>query len=180
LNVDRHKKVLLWINILGGIAVLGGYAWGLANHPTGADALWGGVPAWLRSIFIVNMVLAALGYLAFTAYLLFVLNLETAQVNIRAGFKAFHVLYVAILIPSALWMPLTFATLAHPGNQIWLADRLVLFIVGLASLGLLSALLNIQPRRPAWFFWLAFGGGIFFAIQTALLDALVWTSYFPG
>jgi hypothetical protein len=75
-------------------------------------------------------------------------------------------------------MPLTFATLAHPGSLPWLADRLALFIVGLAALGMLSALLKIQPRKPAWFFWLAFAGGVFFSIQTALLDALIWTNYF--
>jgi hypothetical protein len=124
------------------------------------------------------MFLAALGYFAFTTFLIFVLDLETAQIKIQAGFKAFNVLYAAILIPSALWMPLTFAYLAHPGNLLWLADRLVLSIVGLAALGMLSALLNIQPRKPAWFFWLAFTGSAFLTIQTALLDALIWTNYF--
>lgn len=176
--MDHRKKVLLWLNILAGTVVLVSYAWGLATHPSAVDALWGGIPPWLRTICTVNMILAALGYLAFTAYLLFVLDLETVHLGIQAGFKAFNVLYALILVPSALWMPLTFAYLAHPGNLLWLAIRLVLFIVGLAALGLLSALLNIRPREPTWFFWLAFSGAIFFVIQTALLDTLIWTYFF--
>ncbi len=172
-----QKKTMFWINILGGIAVLGSYAWGLSTHPGGVNALWGGLPQWLRSLYTVGIILAALGYLAFTSFL-FALDPETTQINIQAGFNTFNILYAAILIPSALWMPLTFATLAHPGSLLWLADRLLLSIVGLAALGLLSALLNIQPRKPAWIFWLAFAGGVFFAIQTALLDALIWTNYF--
>jgi hypothetical protein len=172
-----QKKIMLWIIILGGIAVIGSYAWGLATHPGNGMALWGGVPQWLRTISTANMFLAALGYIIFTSYLL-VLDLETTRVNIRAGFKAFNVLYAAILIPSALWMPLTFAYIANPGNLLWLAVRLVLFIVGLAALGMGSALMSIQPRKPAWFFWLAATGCVFFVIQTALLDALVWANAF--
>src|SRR5450759_4166917 len=166
MNMHRQKKIMLWINILGGIAVLGSYVWGLATHPGGINTLWGGLPQKLRIIYGTDIFLATLGYIAFTSFLFFALDLETAQINIQAGFKAFNIIYAAILIPSALWMPLTFSTIAHPGNLFWLADRLLLVIVGLAALGMLSALLNIQPRKPAWFFWLAFAGGVFFAIQT--------------
>jgi hypothetical protein len=172
-----QKKIMLLINLIGGIAVLGSYAWGLTSHPGSGNELWGRVPQWLRLLSTADMFLAALGYLTFTAFLL-VLDLETTQINLQAGFKAFNVLYSAILVPSALWMPLTYSYLAYPNSLIWLMDRLVLFIVGFASLGMLSALLNIKPRRPAWFFWLAFTGAIFLVIQTALLDALVWTTFF--
>jgi hypothetical protein len=177
--MDRRKKNLLWISLLGGIAVLGSYALGLVSHPGQGTALWGGVPQYLRVINIVSMSLAALGWLIFTSYLLFVLDLETARISLGAGFKAFSVLSAAVLIPSALWMPITFAYLAHPGSLVWLADRLVLILTGLASLGLLSALLNIQPRKPVWSFWLAFTGCVLFCIQTALMDALIWTNFFP-
>ena len=175
--MHSQKKTLLWINLLGGIAVLGSYAWGLTTHPGSGNALWGGTPQWLRAVSTANMFLAALGYLTCTVFLFF-LDLETVQIKVQAGFKAFNVLYAAILVPSALWMPLTFAYIAHPSGLLWLADRLLLFIVGLAALGMLSALLNIQPRRPAWFFWLAIAGGIFLVFQAAVLDALIWTNYF--
>ena len=174
-----QKKIMLWINILGGISVLSSYMWGLTTHPGGGDALWGGMPQWLHTISIADMFLATLGYLTLSAFLFFALEPETAQINIGAGFKAFNVIYATILIPSVLWMPLTLAYIANPDSLLWLADRLVLFIVGLAALGMLSALLNIQTRRPLWLFRLAVAGGIFLAIQTALLDALIWANYFP-
>jgi len=176
--MNPQKKTMLWINVLGGVTVLGSYAWGLATHPGQGNALWGNIPQGLRTLYTVNMFLAALGYFAFTSFLLFVLDFDHARINIKAGFKGFNLIYAAILFPSALWMPLTFLLIEHPGNQIWLADRLVLTIVGLASLGMLSALLSVQPRKPVLAFWLAITGCIFFCIQTAILDALVWTNYF--
>jgi hypothetical protein len=176
--MNLQKKVMLWLNILGGIGVLGSYAWGLSTHPGSKDALWGGVPQWLRIISTANMPLAALGYLVFTVFLVFSVDLSSTKITIQAGFKAFNVLYAAILIPSALWMPLTYAYQANQDSLLWLCIRLILFTVGLASLGMVSALLNIQPRKPAWLFWLAFTGAAFLAIQTALLDALVWTVFF--
>jgi hypothetical protein len=122
------------------------------------------------------MVLAAAGYILFTVYLLFVLDPDKVKINIRAGFKGFNVLYLLILIPSALWMPLTYAMLDNPNNLIWLAIRIALMLVGLGGLGLLSALLSIQPRSRVLL--TAFIGCIFFCIQTVLLDALVWPNFF--
>lgn len=169
---------MLAINILGGVAVLGSYVWELTTHPGSVNLLWGGVPNWLRNISTGNMFLAAFGYLVLTAFLFFTQNSEITLIKIRGGFNAFNVLYAAILIPSALWMPLTFSFIANQGGLLWLMDCLVLFLVGFASLGMFSALLLIKPRKPAWFFWLALTGSIFLSIQTVLLDALVWTYYF--
>jgi hypothetical protein len=122
------------------------------------------------------MVLAAVGYILFTVYLLFVLDPDKVKINIRAGFKGFNVLYLLILIPSALWMPLTYAMLDNPSNLTWLGIRIALMLVGLGGLGLLSALLSIQPRSRVLL--TAFIGCIFFCIQTVLLDALVWPNFF--
>jgi hypothetical protein len=99
LEMHPQKKYMLWINILGGIAVLGSYAWGFITHPDAGNALWGGVPQWLRIIYTSNKLLAAFGYLSFTIFLLFFLDIETARIDTSAGFKAFNVLYTAILTP---------------------------------------------------------------------------------
>jgi len=46
--MGTQQIILLIINILGGIAVIGSYIFGL-NAPTGgANALWGGVPQNIR------------------------------------------------------------------------------------------------------------------------------------
>lgn len=170
---------MLGINVVGGIAVLGSYAFGIMTHYNPGTALWGGVPETVRPVYTANMLLAALGYLAFTYRLLVRTAPEEAQVGRWTGLWPFNVLYVAILVPSALWMPLTFTMVEQPGNLIWAGIRIVLSLVGLASLGLLAALLGLQPRRPRWLHWLSVVGAVLFCLQTAVLDALVWTAYFP-
>ena len=57
--------------------------------------------------------------------------------------------------------------------------RLDLAVVGLASLGLLACVATIGPRPPIWLHFLAFFGCLAFCFQTAILDALVWTAFFP-
>jgi hypothetical protein len=174
--MTKDQKILLGINVLGGTAVIGSYAWGLITHPGTGNLLWGTIPAGVIPFYVASMLLAAVGYLLFTAYLVFLLNPAKAQINIRAGFRGFHTLYLLILIPSALWMPLTYAMIDAPSNLFWFGIRLVLMLVGLGGLGMLSALLSIQPRSRLLLS--AFIGCIFFCIQTVLIDALIWPNFF--
>ena len=75
-------------------------------------------------------------------------------------------------------MPLTFRMIEQPDGILWLGIRLVLATVGLGSLGMIAALLRLTPRGGTVFHWAAVIGSIAFAIQTALLDALVWPAFF--
>lgn len=172
------KRWLILINVLGGAAVLGSYGLGVLAHADAGTVLWGGVPQTLRPLYSLGMLAAALGYFAFTGYLLFGVDAQQARVGKRYGFGIFNLIYVGILLPSALWMPLTFAYLEQPSVWLWWVIRVVLLLVGIASLGLLTALLALKPRRTAWAFWLAVAGIIGFSFQTAILDALVWTANF--
>jgi hypothetical protein len=174
--MTKDQKILLGINVLGGAAVIGSYAWGLLTHPGTGNLLWGTIPAGAIPFYVASMILAAIGYILFTVHLLFILDPAKVQINIRAGFGGFRTLYLLILIPSALWMPLTYTMIAAPSNLIWFGIRLVLMLVGLGGLGMLSALLSIQPRSPRLL--VAFIGCIFFCIQTVLFDALVWPNFF--
>ena len=117
--------------------------------------------------------------LPFTYLLFFHVEPEAARIAHRLNFRTFNAVYVLILAPSALWMPLTFEMLNHPTQRVWLAIRLTLGIVGLASVALVGALLNLRPRRPVRIYWLSVAGSVVFAIHTALLDAIVWPIYFP-
>jgi hypothetical protein len=85
-----------------------------------------------------------------------------------------------ILIPSALWLPLTSAMVQQPSNLLWLGILLVLAVVGLGSMGLLLALLTLQPRQPTAAYWLAVLGAVAFCFQTTVLDLFVWTGLFPA
>jgi hypothetical protein len=178
-RTNPQKRTLLWINVLGGTAVLGSYAYYLIAHPEASADFWGGVPAAMQSGYVVTMLLAAAGYFAFTR---FVFRLRPAKVKIPSGFGygIFSWIYALILLPSALWMPLTFAMIESPGVGLWVSIRIALAAVGVGSLLLLAVLLRMEPREPKRSHRFAVAGSIAFSLQTAILDALVWPAFFPA
>ncbi|MDX1650337.1 MAG: hypothetical protein R3263_10840 [Myxococcota bacterium] len=169
------------IAVLGGTAVLGSYVHGFATYPDTVAAMWGGVPDALRPLYTAWMFVAAAGFFAYASWLFQGVDPEAARVG-RFGFDLFNVLYVGILVPSALWMPLTRILLeaSEPAAAVWWwVVRVDLWIVAVASLGLIAALLAVRPRPfPRWH-RLAVIGACAFAFQTAVLDALIWPLYFP-
>jgi hypothetical protein len=96
----------------------------------------------------------------------------------RYGFGLFNPVYILILAPSALRMPLTYSTVARPSSGLWLAIRLASVAVGLGPLGMLAALFKLRPRSAGWSYCLAVDGIIPFCVQTAVLDAVVWLAFF--
>ncbi len=175
----RPKKwLLLIINLLGGAAVLGSYAYGIRTHANAVDVLWGGVPASIRPFYTAGMLLAVAGYFAFIYFILFRIDPDKVSVWHRPGLDAFNILFASILIPSALWMPLTFAAAESTSVVLPWVVRLVLVVVGLASVSLLAALVHVEPRQPQWAYWLAVIGCAAFCVQTAVLDMIVWSVYF--
>jgi hypothetical protein len=178
--MHAKKWLMVAINLLGGSAVLGSYAWGFVTHADAGQALWGGVPAGLRPFYTAGMFLAAAGYFSFTYFLLLRLDPNSTRIFGRFGFGGFNALYAAILIPSALWMPLTFRTLESAGSGWGWTVRIVLAVVGLASLGLFFALWKVKPQQPRWAHRLAVVGSAAFCLQTAVLDAIVWAAFFRG
>jgi hypothetical protein len=179
MTLHKQKKYLLAINIIGGSSVIFSYIHGIMTHPEAAPALWGNVPKALMPLYTANMFVAAAGYLLFTFFLLFRLDADEARVAGRYRYGVFNWLYAVILVPSALWMPFTFMMIAQPSPGTWIAVRLVLTLTGVGSLCMLTALLRVSPRTPVWAHVLAVIGCIGFCVQTAVLDALVWTAYFP-
>ena len=178
--MNPWKRALVWIVLLGGAAVLASYAYILGLDPSTQAGLWGGVPPAVLPAYAISMVLAVGGYFSFTFYLYFRVDPEEARIAGRFDFSLFPVLYLLILVSSALWLPLTAVMVQEPTSALWLAIRLVLALVGLASVALLLALLGLRPRRPAVSFWLAVVGALAFSFQTAVLDLFVWTSLFPA
>jgi hypothetical protein len=92
--------------------------------------------------------------------------------------NTFSMIYALILVFSALWMPSTAAYIQNTSATMWVFVRIVLFIVGLASVALLIYLLKLRPQKPGLWYWLAIIGLIPFCIQTAILDALIWPALF--
>jgi hypothetical protein len=177
--MHSQQIVLAAINVVGGILVIGSYVQGIRTHPGTRDDAWGHVPIGLMPLYKVSMLLAAAGYFLFTYFVLFRLQPEDVGLANAFGYWLFILLYALILFPSALWMPLTFRMLEHPSRGLWWAVRVTLAVVGLASLGLLGTVLVLEHNEPTALYWLAIAGCVFFCIQTALLDAVVWPAYFP-
>jgi hypothetical protein len=165
------RRSLAWLNVLGGAAVLASSAWGVVFRPESMRALWGGVPGNLRPAYEWNMLLAALGYLPFTPYVLR-LEPDATRVFDRFGYGVFLVLYALVRIPSALWLPLTIAYLDAPSTGLWWMIRAVLAAAGAGALGLVAALLAL--RDPPRGVGVALLGLVPFCVQTALLDAILW------
>lgn len=178
-HVDAQRQLMLALNLVGGVAVLGSYAHGLLTHPETRGALWGDVPASLVPVYTVSMLLAAVGYLPLFSYLFFQVDPAQARIAGGWGYPAFNLLFALVLLPSALWMPLTFWMIDQPGRILWWAIRVDLWLVGLGALGLLVALLTVSPRAPTAFHWAAVGGALALFFQTGVLDAFVWPAYFP-
>lgn len=173
--MDPQKIILLLINVVGGAAVLGSYVLGLRGKTGGADALWGGVPAKVRPVYTVSMLLSAVGYLAVLYYLFFGLTPDEVVIA-GSGFALFFPIFLLILIPSALWMPLTNAYVSEPRTSVWLAIRTVLFIVGFASVALAWAFFALEVDERGAAHWLAVAGSCYFAFHTLILDAILWAA----
>ena len=179
LSMHPARRSLLWLNVIGGAAVLGSYVHGLASHPLARGAVWGDVPEALRPFYTVSMFLAAAGYFAFSSFVFRRLDPVRTRIAGGFGFGAFRVLYALILAPSALWLPLTFEMLEAPSAALWLAIRVTLVLVGLGSLGLVVAVASAAPHGAPGARRIALLGTLFFSLQTAVLDALIWPAYFP-
>jgi hypothetical protein len=86
--------------------------------------------------------------------------------------------YAAIMVCSALWLPLTCAMLERPEPLLWWTIRADLGVVAIGSLAVLGLILRDKPRSvtPSWI--AAAAGATAFCLQTAALDAIVWPAYF--
>lgn len=169
---------MIWVNLIGGAAVLGSYGYGLATRPDG-NALWGGVPEDLRWLYTVSMLCATAGYFAFASYFLLRVDPEAHRLGGRPAVDVINSLYAIVLVSAAAWMPLTWKMIDAPSEPLWLAIRLVLGVTGLGAVALLGVLIALRPRQPAgWWYRFAVLGLVAFCFQTAVLDALVWTRFF--
>ena len=178
--MHTQQYILLGIMVIGGAAVIGSYIQGFAAHPGSAEALWGGVTGGLRTVNFVTMILAVFGFFAFSFWLFFRAEPEEVRIAGRLGYWLFFVIFVVILITSALWLPLTNAYVANPTTGLWVSIRVVLALVGIASLALLWAIIAASPRGPDVAWWIAVVGAALFSVQTAVQDMFIWPALFSA
>ena len=177
--MNRSILIFILINICGGVAVLGSYAYGLLTQAELRGQLWGAIPDSIRPYYTVCMLSATIGYFFFTGYILLKVTPETARIFRQFDFNILNLVYAGIMIPSALWMPITFSMLTDPSGLLWVGIRIVLFTVGVSSVTLLLIFFYSNFERSSWLYAAGIAGLIPFCIQTMILDALIWPYYFP-
>ena len=171
------RGLTLFINIIGGVAVLGSYAHGLQTHPGQGDLLWGDLPQTLRGIYTGCMLPAAVGYLTFTAYLL---SCKPEQLSFRGEpvMPLFQINYSLFLVTAALWMPMCWLALGDGGEWLWLPIQAVLVVTGAGAAVFIYLLVRLeQPPQPR-FHKAAVAGACFLFLQCGILDALIWPRFF--
>ena len=158
---------------------MGSYAHGLLINTEFRSELWGAVPDHIRPYYTICMFLAAIGYFFFTGYILQYVSFDTTQIFGCYNFTIINLLYAGFLIPSALWIYMTFAMISNPSVLLWIGIRIILFTVGFSSIGLFLAFFFSNFEKSSWLFYAGIAGLIPFSIQTMILDAIVWPYYFP-
>jgi len=175
-TVDTRVPFLL-VNVIGGVAVLGSYAWGIATHPESAGALWGTLPDAVIPFYTGCMPFAAVGYLTVFAFLL-AQPPEAVRFAGGPAFPWFLGSHAVFLLASTLWMPLCFAALDGPNPGLLPLIQVVLAVAGGAAMVHIIWLLRLvespRPRlRKA-----AVVGAVFLMVQCTILDALIWPRFF--
>jgi hypothetical protein len=176
--MNWESILLLVIIALGGVGVIGSYMIGLKGKAGASEALWGGVPAKVRPVYGVSMILSAIGFLAVLFYIFFKLDPPDVAIAGRYGFDLFIPIFITILLPSALWMPLSKMYVERPSAVMWVIVRVVLFLVGLASIELAWALFALDLETRGVAYWFATVGSCYFAFHTFVLDAVLWAAMF--
>jgi len=174
----RRRRSLIFLIAVGGSLVLGSYALAFSYGPEVRSGIWGGVPQELRPLYTVNMLLAAVGFFPLTWLLGFATAPEELEQRTGLSFSGMTLAYGLILIPSALWLPMTAEMIRAPSTLLWWAIRLVLLLVGVGTTVLLWMAIRRARHGPVWC-WLAVLSGFFLWLQTALLDAVIWPAYYP-
>ena len=167
------------VNILGGIAVLGSYIWGLSSYPEHRETLWGGISGAWRWVFFVSMMLAAVGYLTFAYYEFFRSGAKAYQENGILGPYTVSIICAVFLCASTVWMPSTLAYINTHQVQWWLVALSSLWVTAASLFLLLIALLLAGDYESSRYYYLAVGGIAYILFHCTVFDAVVWAIRFP-
>ena len=169
----RTHLVFAWVQVVGGLCVLGSYAQGISSHPETAQLLWGAIPEQVWTPYSLCMPPAALGYLVL-AWVLWTRLPETASLVTCTGW------YVLFLGCSTAWMPLCFQLLDGGSSMLWWPIQGVLLGAAIALLALGRSLWASRHSISPGAYRLALVGWCFISWQCVVLDALVWPRFFPA
>lgn len=175
--MNRDQLTYLFVNIVGGVGVLGSYAHGLITHPGQGARLWGSVPAALVPLYAGVMPFAAVGYLA-TMALLLLTPPDALRLRGRPALPRFTISTAAFLLASTWWMPLCWRALDQADPSLLWPIQIVLLAAGGTALLNLWMLTQLAPTARPRLQQAAVAGSVALVVQCAVLDALVWPRFF--
>ena len=173
-----QKLLLVFINVIFGSLVLLSYYKGVNREPELSLKLWGGVPKVLQPYIVASMFISALGYFLFTSN--FLINVNPSEVKFLGRFNYWFLLivYLLILIPSALWIELSFSYMKSGDINTWYYVVAVLYCVGFFSVILLLFTVDTYVDNSSKLYLPSVIGAALFAFHTLFLDGLIWTFFF--
>lgn len=175
-RTDARLPFLL-INLVGGVAVLGSYAWGLTTHQETVGDLWGSIPEAVIPLYTGCMPFAAVGYLTVFAFLL-VQSPDQVRTTSQPMYGRFLVSHAVFLAASTLWMPLCFRALDGPVPALLPWIQGVLAVAGAAALIHVVWLWRLTDTRWPRLRWAAVVGATCLMVQCTILDAIIWPRFF--
>ena len=173
-----QKMILLFINLIFGSLVLWSYYSGVTKNPDLSLKLWGGVPEVLRSFIVSFMFISALGYFFFTYNFLVNVDLKNTIFLNRFPSWSLHVVYLLILVPSSLWIDLTFKYLRSGQSLDWIYVVSVLYCVAIASILLFLFVIDSGDTKKTFIYLASSLGASCFVFHTLFLDGILWTTFF--
>ena len=173
-----QKIALIFINIIFGSLVLLSYYKGVNREPELSLKLWGGVPKVLQPYIVASMFISALGYFFFTANFLLNVNSEEVKFLGKFNYWSLCVVYLFILIPSALWIELSFSYMKSGDINTWYYTISTLYCVAIFSVILLLFTVDTYVDNNSKLYLPSVIGASLFAFHTLFLDGLIWTFFF--
>ena len=167
------------VNLVGGTAVLLSYALMLMWYPEQRESLWGGVGGGLRKLFVLSMLIAAVGYLIFLYMVTFKGVAGVSNGGDLLITYAPSILCGIFLTASTTWMPLTVAYL-NTENELWWALAVTsLWITAASLLMMIFVMFRLELGVNYAGRYIALSGLIYISFHCLVLDAIIWVSKFP-
>ncbi len=170
------KLLYLAVNLVGGLAVLYSYGYGITAHPGSAHELWGTIPAAWQGPYSAFMPPAAVGYLLVFGVLM-ATPADRLRVFGRPALPLFTANTALFLFASTLWMPLTFAALDTDNLGWFKYIQLTLAVAGACAALQVPLVAKLEGVGRGWR-RAATAGALALAWQCTVLDAIVWPRFF--
>tara|TARA_A100001037_G_C15109675_1_gene618308 strand:+ start:1031 stop:1567 length:537 start_codon:yes stop_codon:yes gene_type:complete len=130
------QTIFLIVNLIGGAAVLGSYAFGLGYFPEYRNELWGGIYGIWRNVLVTSMLLSGAAYLTFCYFIIFRADIDAYGIHFILGPQTITLLTALFLLSATLWMPSAILYMHTENNIWWIFTVGALWITALSLLSL--------------------------------------------